>query len=233
MKTLKTLLLLFCLMATLGSIAGTYQLTGDSIDNISDKRFNKAYMYYSGGIGFPNYASVLSNFFDTKDYFGIDSIINFSEQGFGPFHFKFEKAVRRNIGLGLSVNYVTNTFNMDAKYHGLSYPVELKRTNLSIIFRFNHHFYSNKKVDWYYGLGVGIRRNSFEWNTTPGVPLSYKLKFNFGIPYGIEISQGMRYYFNEKLAFYYEFGLTKSLIQVGMTYSVKPKPKKDKDKKKD
>lgn len=217
-------------MATLGSIAGTYQLTGDSIDNISDKRFNKGYMYFSGGYGFPNYVTLMANFIDSKDYFDLDSIINFEADGLGPLHFKFEKAVGKKVGLGLSFNYVSSTFKLNAKYHGLTYPIELTRTNMSFIFRFNHHFYSNKKVDWYYGLGFGFRKNTFEWNTTPGATFSYKPSFKFGFPYGIELSQGMRYYINDNFAIYYEFGLTKSLIQFGLTYSLKGKPKKDKDK---
>jgi Outer membrane protein beta-barrel domain len=137
----------------------------------------------------------------------------------GPVFVKAEYAVADNFTLGLNVNYTntTGSFSLDSssvvgKYSG---TVGLRST--SIIGRINYTIpFAEDRAGFMIGGGIGYRgfRTSYT-DTDPRTPIDGG--FSFPFPLTGELTFGLRYYLTENIGLYTEFGLTRSILQGGIT----------------
>ena len=137
----------------------------------------------------------------------------------GPLYFKGEYAVADNFTLGLNINYskISATFTIDSASIAGKYQGTLGLRSTSGIVRANYTIpFAEDRAGFMIGGGLGYRgfRISYSDNNpeTPvdgGVPLSGFVTF--------EVTMGLRYYFTENIGVYVETGITRSLLQGGIT----------------
>ena len=166
--------------------------------------------------GFPNLNANIYNVLESHDDFLIKSV--------GPFHLKYEYMITNKIGLGVNINFVL--FNgtwkeihdsLDASNHLVDYIINYKVStwNYNALLRLNYHFYTDNRIDVYVGIAAGYRKDKTTLTSTPDDP-----KFTFVpaifVPFGFELSMGSRYMFTDKLGGYAEFGIGKSILQIGV-----------------
>lgn len=179
--------------------------------------FAEGTMVISAGYGFPNWGKTLFKAF--QDY------TDYKVTGFGPLHAKFEYGLSDKIGLGASINYVAygstwNTSYLDYNpstglYENKVYNEGWDVTSISFLARMNLHFATTDKLDPYWGIGVGYKATSLKWQTDyPGSSTSGTL--SSPIPFGLETTIGMRYYFSDNIGAYLEMGIAKSIFQGGL-----------------
>ena len=162
------------------------------------------------GYGFPNLMKVL---FSVYSSYG-----GYSVTGIGPLHVKYEYGLTDNLGLGLSVTYVSfNASWTDPYGFGTSTPYTYgwKGSSLAFSPRVNYHFGHSDKFDPYVGLGIGYDAFSISYYTNqPGDP---GLTFANVSPLAYEFTFGTRFYFTDNIGAYTEIGYSKSIIQFGVT----------------
>jgi hypothetical protein len=185
----------------------------------------KAQIYPKGGFnvsvgyGAFAYGNVLKNLLESK-------VKDLNLDRTGPFYVKAEYALADNFTLGLNINHtnLTGSFTIDSisvgagavnlfdKYSG---TVGLRST--SIIGRLNYTIpFADDKAGFMIGGGLGYRgfRASYT-DTDPRTPVDGGLSFPF--PITGELTFGLRYYLTENIGLYTEFGLTRSILQGGIT----------------
>lgn len=144
----------------------------------------------------------------------------YSTIGFGPLHFKGEYGVSDNIGLGLSVNYVSMgaswEFNtIDTLNNSVTSNYKLKRSAINFLPRLNVHFGVSEKFDAFWGIGMGF--NTATW-TIDFDDDSFIFSIPGGFPVGFETTFGMRYYFVDFIGLYMEIGYAKAPLQGGLVF---------------
>ena len=168
----------------------------------------------SAGYGVVSYGNAALKLFEkTLDLKNLKSNLT------GPLYFKGEYAVADNFTIGLNLNYgkTSATFTIDSAGFAGKYQGTLGLRSTSGIVRANYTIpFAEDRAGFMIGGGLGYRgfRISYADNKpeTPvdgGVPLSGFLTF--------EITMGLRYYFTENIGFYVETGITRSLLQGGIT----------------
>ncbi|MGB0431143.1 MAG: hypothetical protein ACPGLV_11765, partial [Bacteroidia bacterium] len=157
----------------------------------------------AGNLGFKLAASLLT-----------DSILdgNLSYLNLGPFYAKAEYAISDKSGLGINVAYIANNVTWNDEL--TSYKYTLKRSNISIMARYNYYFMTRESFELYGGLGVGGRLSS--WAFESDDPTFVDVDLPIGIPFAFEATVGFRAYPVESVAIYGEFGGAKSLVQLGI-----------------
>jgi len=168
--------------------------------------FKKGAVIFSIGYGFPNLDAQKSNFNNNNFQFESASISEW-----GPIQGKVEYGIDDRISLGVSANYdhdnvKTTFFYTNGIFHS---------SFLSILGRMNIHFVKKKKLDVYFGIGVGYRKNNFPIDNTVWYSAVYPIPQD--IPLGLEATIGMRYFFMKNIGIYSEVGASKSIIQAGLT----------------
>jgi opacity protein-like surface antigen len=184
--------------------------------NSSAQVFQEKKIFISAGYGAPNFAKLAA-----KQY---KSELNYKIVGSGPIHIKGEYAINKLIGVGLSINYssvgaswndtVTVQNGSSGNYYTATYDYKLTYSSTSFNPRLNLHFANSEKFDAYWGIGLGFRTGKFK--ITSNNPVWEGGKLNLSIPFGLESTLGMRYFFTNYLGLYSEFGLSRSLIQLGL-----------------
>jgi len=167
---------------------------------------------FSAGYGFMN----LSKSFFTSAVDGLnESDAEISSRAFGPLYVKAEYGVGENFGIGLNFAYIGMNADWDDAVTGYNYKVS--RNNMSFMLRFNRYWYNSDNIDIYTGMGIGYRTGGWKLESddpdfldTPGL----------AIPFAWEGTVGLRGYFTENIAAYGEVGLSKGLIQVGVSYKL-------------
>jgi len=163
--------------------------------------FTKPEMVFSVGYGLPY-----------PIYNTIGPVSGLSVGWLGPFQAKFEEQLTSYAGIGLCLNYFTSDFNWN---NNTPYQFRLKIKTFSALVRANFHFIRTEKTDVYWGVGLGLRQNN--WYFSSNDPASPSSVTPTEIPYGAEVTIGMRYYVTPQFAFYAEAGAAKSAVQAGLT----------------
>lgn len=171
----------------------------------------------SVGAGFPNLPRLFFNYLSTEK--------NYKATGTGPFHLKYENRVNRWLGVGLSVNHMTYsvTYTQDVLDTALGrvYPnkINISSNNTAFNFRSNLHFLdpeNQSKHDFYVGMGLGFRVGKLRIESEyPS--FQPKLDLPSLSHLGLEATIGYRYFLDDNLGFYSEFGLAKSVLQIGFS----------------
>jgi len=147
----------------------------------------------------------------------------------GPICGKYEYGVSEHIGLGVGINYLTNSISYNDTQSDGQYTTtehyKLSRNTISFLARMNIHFGDHDKLDPYWGFGIGYRyvkwdqEYSYTTNdpngtttTTPDELPSFNV-----FPFGFETTFGMRYMFTPSVGAFAEVGFAKSFAQFGLT----------------
>ena len=211
MKTILSLILLcFISMKTIAK-------------NSDSAAFNAGKIILSMGYGYPS--------LEQSQYGGIDpnySFISFTKNNYGPFHFRGEYGLTNKIGIGISMNYDNYGGTMKEVHtinhsNGITEYYTSQKTTSSFtgLIRFNYHFATTKKLDPYLAVGGGFRTttNSFTTNDPNGSLSQYNLITISRTPSNISFESlvGLKYYFSKNIGIYSEIGISKSVIQIGLS----------------
>ncbi len=149
-----------------------------------------------------------------------DSYTDVNYSGMGPIYFKYEHAMTDNLGLGVNVAYAQNEWSYkysdtDANNNSVTYTETTSRSTYSILARLNYHIGSDDKFDPYLGIGLGYRDATWKYDTT-NPDGTTNVDISGLMPFGMELTLGMRYFFTENIGLYAEFGAAKSVLQGGL-----------------
>jgi hypothetical protein len=183
-----------------------------SINSINAQIYPKGSTNFSVGYGAFSYGNLILNLFSNELK---DLKINKS----GPIFIKGEYAVADNLTLGLNINYTktSGTFSLDSVAVVGKYSGTLGLRSTSIIGRLNYTIpFAEDRGGFMIGGGVGYRgfRASYS-DTDPRTPVDGGISIPF--PLTAELTFGVRYYLTENIGLYTEFGLTRSILQGGIT----------------
>lgn len=184
--------------------------------------FREGAHLFSAGYGFGNYLQSLFLLSTER--------LRLENGGFGPAHLKYEYTVTKNIGLGLSFNYLklwANTehikyvYTYDPNGNLITQPVTYSDyftfTTFSVIPRVNFHFATTRIFDPYFGFGFGYRSERLRIES--GDPIDSSNEGSLGwygaMPVGFETTIGTRFFITDNFAIYTEAGLAKSVLQFG------------------
>lgn len=188
-----------------------------SINTAQAQIYPKGSVNVSVGYGAFAYGSLIQNLLknEVKD-------LNLNRTG--PFYVKAEYALANNFTLGMNINYTntTGSFTLDSVNAGNinitnKYSGTLGLRSTSIIGRLNYTIpFADDKAGFMIGGGLGYRgfRASYT-DTDPRTPVDGGLSFPF--PITGELTFGLRYYLTQNIGLYTEFGLTRSILQGGIT----------------
>jgi hypothetical protein len=178
--------------------------------------FQKGNLYLSIGAGVPNQNSlILKPILNEQD---------FSYQGRGPFHFKAEYALLKNLGIGISVNRVAFDARFKVKNPQLAqyFDYRLRYASSSFLLRLNGQVPLGRTTSIYGGAGIGFKTGRPKLESED--PMMKDFSFPFMFPVGLELTAGFRWMPIPYLGLYVETGMAKSFIQTGLSFSVVPKP---------
>ncbi|MBN2746177.1 MAG: hypothetical protein JXR34_05575, partial [Bacteroidales bacterium] len=147
-------------------------------------------------------------------------VIDDNTTGLGPLHGKIEYMLTKTLGSALLINHVETNGNVvydDGL--GKPYTVTLHHKSTSIIYRLNWHFYNEDGLDLFIGGGLGYRFGKYNYATSYSKYSPPLLTF-VHFPIGFEFSVGFRYFISNHFGFYSEIGITKSILQTGLTYKL-------------
>jgi outer membrane protein W len=183
-----------------------------SINSINAQIYPKGSTNFSAGYGAVSYEYLLLKIF-TNDLKNVNTTKS------GPLYLKAEYAVADNFTLGLNVNYtnITGTFTLDSASTVGKYSGTIGLRSTSIIGRVNYTIpFAEDKAGFMIGAGLGYRglRASYADNN-PYKPIDGGI--SVPLPITGELTLGFRYYFTENIGAYVETGITRSLIQGGIT----------------
>ena len=182
--------------------------------------FGQGKMVISAGYGFPWLAGTVLSTYNANT--------NFTSSSMGPIYIKGEYGVSDLIGIGLNVAYAKASLSYDDIYTGfdgnfnqVTYTDKwnLSYTTMSILMRMNFHFiHDNEKLDWYAGFGLGYRTGTWTESATSNNPSFTNSSVSTPnlIPFGFEMTTGIRYFFTPNVGAYAEAGIAKSPLQLGL-----------------
>ncbi len=185
-----------------------------SINGLHAQIYPKGSVNVSAGYGAVSYGNVLLKFvLNTLD------LKNVSSNLAGPIYFKGEYAVADNFTVGLNVNYskTSATFTLDSAAYIGKYSGTLGLRATSFILRANYTIpFAEDKAGFMIGGGIGYRDLKLSYtDNDPRTPVDGGVPIP--LPLTGELTIGFRYYFTENIGAYIETGLTRSLLQGGIT----------------
>lgn len=207
---------LFLFFVFVGSIATNAQV--DRFNTFWDtKAHDKGQVHFSYGYGFPRLDDNLFKFHDNKNEFRV--------VGVGPFIFKGEYGVNRQLSVGFSAAYIKYTSDWSElrpdpnNNRPLWYKFGTNLTDLSVMLRLNYHWITTPRSDFYMGGGIGYNRwQSEDFTTRTSEDSTFNSLFKEPGGLAAEITLGYRYYFRQRNALYIEAGYGKSIIQGGFVF---------------
>ncbi|MDF2449226.1 MAG: hypothetical protein K0R26_1730 [Bacteroidota bacterium] len=164
------------------------------------------------------------------------------------FFIKFERALTRNIGIGMSVGYrkteitqvipyiyydTTTTYptyigGVGVVYHHpqrTGYDIfNFKINDLAIGAKLNYHLLPGKIVDPYIGIAAGYRLfdRSYSYTADNNRRIYYVVEYENVLPVYFSGTLGVRYFITDDLGVYAEVGIDKwSIIQGGFVFKIK------------
>ena len=182
------------------------------------------------GYGFPNLTKMVWG----SVYSAYDNV---KVSGYGPLHFKAEYGLSDVVSLGVSIGYVHTKWDwttesgvwadvstLDANGNTIIQPQYIiQEYNEGIIYsalninaRVNFHFLTTKQLDPYFGVGIGYNKPTITYYSDDPNYL-YSETYSSPIPLGFETTLGLRYYFTPNIGIYTEAGLSKSILQGGLS----------------
>ena len=191
-----------------------FALISLSINGLQAQIYPKGSINVSAGYG----AVAYGKFFLDLVTSGLD-LKNVSTGLTGPVYLKGEYAVVDNFTVGLNVNYskISATFTLDSAAYIGKYSGTLGLGSTSVILRANYTIpFAEDRAGFMIGGGLGYRgfRATYS-DTDPRTPVDGGI--SIPIPFTGELTLGFRYYFTENIGAYVETGLTRSLLQGGIT----------------
>lgn len=177
--------------------------------------FYKGSTTVSVGYGFINFEGIKNEVYATKH--------------FGTMYGKSEHALSDRFGWGVNVAYM----ELSGPYGNWWYPVTEDNADVaafSALLRANLHLVKSRRLDWYFGGGIGyqstyverrgVHTNSYydyytQTYTVIELPFVQKETIN---AVGMDATVGANYYLGETIALYAEAGIAKSFLQGGMTF---------------
>lgn len=191
------------------------------------------------GYGYPSAMQMMGSFFKFAITAVDDSYTSsFSYKGFGPLHFRYNYMLGGRVGLGLSANYEMGDFKfkesfVDVDNNEIGSTSKFHVSSINALLRCNIHFIKEpKRVDIYYGIGVGYAHTRVKLEETllgenvdplDQVQIDASTKefndFLNGVfksfPVAIESVFGIKAPFNQDTGMYFEVGYSKAICQLG------------------
>jgi hypothetical protein len=167
---------------------------------------------FSVGYGAFSYGNIFLNLVtkDLKD-------VNITKTG--PLFIKGEYAVADNFTVGLNVNYsnASSGFKLDSIQYVGKYSGNFSLRSTSVIARANYTIpFAEDKAGFMIGGGVGYRGVRLSYtDDNPKTPIDGG--FSIPVPVTFELTFGVRYYVTQNIGFYVESGITRALVQGGIT----------------
>jgi hypothetical protein len=181
-------------------------------NSINAQIYPKGSVNFSAGYGAVSYEYLLLKIF-TND------IKNVNTTKAGPIYLKGEYAVADNFTVGLNINYtnISGTFTLDSVQYVGKYAGTIGLRSTSLIARANYTIpFAEDKAGFMIGAGIGYRGLTASYSDTdPRTPVAGGI--SIPLPITGELTLGFRYYFTENIGAYIETGVTRSLIQGGIT----------------
>ena len=169
---------------------------------------------FSAGYGVVSYGNLVLKAVETT----LD-LKNVTTNLTGPIYLKGEYAVADNFTLGLNINYskTSASFTLDSVNVVGKYKGTLGLRSTSALLRANYTIpFAEDRAGFMLGGGIGYRgfRASYSDNK-PETPVDGGI--SLPVPVTFELTMGLRYYFTENIGVYVETGITRSLLQGGIT----------------
>ena len=191
-----------------------FALISLSINGLQAQIYPKGSVNFSAGYGAVTYGNLFLSFVTR----GLN-LKNVNTNLTGPVYIKGEYAVADNFTVGLNVNYsnTSATFNLDSAAFVSRYSGTFGLRSTSLILRANYTVpFAEDRAGFMIGGGVGYRGLTVGYSDNdPNTPTGGG--FSIPIPFTGELTLGLRYYFTENIGAYVETGITRSLIQGGLT----------------
>ncbi len=184
--------------------------------SVNGQAFQRGRTYLSAGVGAGN---LLSSVF--KKAVSASNRTNLIHRTSGPFYLKFEYALSDVIGLGLNYAYLKDEVTYTQQTNNVLINAKVGRRSQSALLRFNFHLSKSEVVDPYIGLGLGYRTASWFYEDNKGGNDFLEQDFNVTrfFPLGAELTFGTRLMLTPNVGAYTEIGVSKGIIQVGLTGS--------------
>lgn len=181
------------------------------------KAHDRGQIHFSYGYGAPRLDSKLFEFHKNE--------IEYFTRGIGPFIFKAEYGIKRNLSIGLSFTYIK--YNSEFKRirfdstHLKDLPFVYGTTvhDIAAMLRVNYHKVITPRLDIYLGGGAGYNMwMSKDYTNYWPDQDSLNLQFVKPFPVIFEASAGFRYFVLNRTALFIEAGYGKSVVQAGVVF---------------
>jgi opacity protein-like surface antigen len=140
--------------------------------------------------------------------------------GLGPIVFKYEYAVSKKIGIGISGAYTASSISwtdndaIDPNGNSTTYNYKYKYSKFTFTPRLNIHLTENEKIDPYVGFGLGFKKASFSLDTNDP---TYTDELDLPLDkISMEASFGCRFLFTEQIGAFVELGVGHGFFQGGV-----------------
>jgi len=181
------------------------------------KAHDKGQLHFSYGYGFPRLENRRFDLHKDKNEYRV--------VGVGPFNFKAEYGLTRQLSIGISATYIEYTSDWEEQrfdtYHqrDIWFTYGTKVQDIAAMLRLNYHWIVTPRSDFYVGGGLGYNKWKSE-DFTSFSPEDSLFTSYFKEPgsFSAEITLGYRYYFRQRNAIYIEAGYGKSIVQAGFVF---------------
>jgi hypothetical protein len=181
------------------------------------KSHDRGQVHLSYGYGFPRLEDGGFKLHKDKNAYRVE--------GIGPFIFKAEYGLTRQLSIGISATYSQYTSDWEEQrfdaYHqrNLWFKYGTKLHDVAAMLRLNYHWVVTPRSDLYIGGGMGYNYwKSEDFTTFKPEDTLFNALYKQPGPFAAEITLGYRYYFRQRNAIYIEAGYGKSIVQAGFVF---------------
>lgn len=186
------------------------------------KSHDKGQLHFSFGYGSPRLDNGTFDFHKDENAYRV--------VGLGPFIFKAEYGLTRNLSVGVSATYIKYTSDWEElrfdSYHGrdLWFKYGTQVDDISAMIRLNYHWITTPRSDLYMGGGLGYNNWKIsDFTTFTPEDSSFNSFFKEPGAFAAELTLGYRYYFRQRNAIFVEVGYGKSIVQAGFVFKFRHK----------
>lgn len=146
---------------------------------------------------------------------------NFRSNKLGPYFASFQYMISDNFGLALNAAHWELNASFDEEpFNGISSETRFYCRNTSILIRGNGHVLRDEHFDVYFGIGVGARFGTWRLESEFNDEDLFTIVEPLNIPVGFSGTIGLNYMVVKNLGAYFEIGLAKSLLQLGLVAKI-------------